>query len=275
MNPQVVAAIIAVSGVLIQVMVTYRISRQSSKDQHNDIDRELGILAKLDPTTDEAKKLDGHIRANIDALAGRDPHREELVEALVAYASFYVVFLAFYGLGIWRRHGVPPDIRPLIDGLYWALIAPMLFSGWQVLKYNYREVVRWITRRRKWWANVRMARLKRRLEWTKLRNLQFLDVGIGLVEAFRPFKDKIIETSGLEAWQHVETQVEGFQRDRIEFLKEFGEVDESLARPPLSWRVRGFARRAWRAVGAAKVTDAVIEWVRRHRSVEPPASDLQ
>ena len=266
MNSQVVAAIIAVSGVLIQVMVTYRVSRQSANDQHTNIERELGILAKLDPNTDEAKKLDGHIRASIDALAARDLHREELVDGLAAYASLYAVFLAFYGLGIWRRHGVPQDLRPLIDGVYWGLIAPMALSGWQLLKYYYRGVRRWITRRRIWWVKFKTARLERRLEWTKLRGLQMLEAAIDLVETFRPFKDRIIEAGGLAAWQLLEGNAEEFRRARGEFLEDFGELNESLVRPPLSWRIRRFVRRAWHGVGGAKLTGAVIEWVRR-RSV--------
>jgi hypothetical protein len=265
-NPQVVAAIIAVSGVLIQVMVTYRVSRQSANDQHTNIERELGILAQLDPHTDEAKKLDGHIRANINALAGRDLHREELVEALAAYASLYVVFLAFYGLGIWRRHGVPQDIRPLVDGFYWGLLAPMALSAWQLLKYYYRGVRRWITRRRIWWVKFKTAQLERRLNWTKLRNLQILDAGIDLVETFSPFKDNIIGAGGPEAWHLIESNADEFRRSRVEFLEDFGEVDESLVRPPLSWRIRRFGRRAWHGVGGAKLTGAVVEWVRRRRN---------
>jgi hypothetical protein len=271
-NAQVVAAIIAVSGVLIQVMVTYLISRQSASDQRTSIDRELGILAKLDPNTDEAKKLDEHIRANINALVSRDLDREVLVEGLVIFAVFWAVFLPFYGLDVWRRHGVPQGIRPVITGIYWGLIAPMVFTTWQLLKYYYHTLRRWITRGRTWWIKHKTARLERRLEWTKLQNLRILEAGINLVETASPFKERIIEAGGLEAWQVVESNAEDLRRAQGEFFEKWGEVDESLARPPLWWRFRRFIRRARRSIGGAKLTGVIVEWVRRLRSRDSPAT---
>jgi hypothetical protein len=90
MGAQVVAAIIAVSGVLIQVLVTYLISRQGANDLRVGIDRELSILTRLDPKTVEAEKLNAHVRANINALVSRDIRREVLVEGLVIFGLFYV-----------------------------------------------------------------------------------------------------------------------------------------------------------------------------------------
>lgn len=245
MSPPVIAAIIAVSGVLIQVTVTYLISRQSANDKSSGIERQLNILAMLDPKSDEAKQLDEHVRADIRSLVTRDLDREIAVEGLVIFVSFYVVFFARYGLGVWLEHGVPQDIHPIVFGMYWGILGPLALISWQVLKYWYRGIRLWKVRQRTRWMEWKTARAKRKLEWTKLRQLRMLVAGINLVDAATPLKDKIIKAGGPEAWRVFETNGEVLRRERDEFFEKWGEINESLAHPPWWWPIRQLYKRAW------------------------------
>lgn len=129
-------ALIAAAGVLVQASVTYWISRNSAKDMRLNIDRELTILGKLDPESSEAKKLDEHVRANIRKLTRRDFIRDIAVEGLVRLGFLYVVLAAWFGLDFWRAHAGLSQ-RPIVDGLTWALVVPLLATIGSALHYFY------------------------------------------------------------------------------------------------------------------------------------------
>lgn len=55
---EVVTALIVVSGVVLTQFVTYLISRQNANDLRVNISREIDIIRKLQPGTEEASKLE-------------------------------------------------------------------------------------------------------------------------------------------------------------------------------------------------------------------------
>lgn len=62
------------------------------------------------------------LRKSILELIARDERRERTSEIIWTFGPLPAISLAVIGLGIWREHGVPKDLRPIVASTYWTLI---------------------------------------------------------------------------------------------------------------------------------------------------------
>jgi hypothetical protein len=168
---EVVVALITVGGTQ---FVTYLISRQNANDLRVNISREIDIIRKLQPGTEEASKLEAHVRANVAKLIYRDELREQLAEAIWRFAPLTLVSAAALGLQVWRHHGVPAMLGLPVAIVYYALFA---ITGWLFGRYVFgllklayfytRLGVRWtqvgVLRIKHWWLKRKTAQSKAQL----------------------------------------------------------------------------------------------------------------
>lgn len=164
-------ALIAVGGVVLTQFVTYLISRQNANDLRVNISREIDIIRKLQPSTEETSKLEAHVRASVAELIYRDERREQLAELIWTFAPLILASAAVVGLGVWRQHGVPAMLGPTVAILYYSLgaISAWLFLRylWGLLKvaYSYTRLgMQWTKIGalliKRWWLNRKTAKTK-------------------------------------------------------------------------------------------------------------------
>lgn len=175
MSEKVVLALIGIGGVAIAQFGGYLVSRQNTNDLRVNIDREIGIIRKLQSGSAEVSKLEAHVSASVDKLIYRDERRERLFDVTRKVAPLMLVGSALLGLAVWRLHGVPANLGAAITVLYYLLVAT---SGWLLgdylwglLKFAYfytRLGAKWTQigglKLKHWWLQHRLARGKQRLE---------------------------------------------------------------------------------------------------------------
>ena len=212
MRTEIVVALIGAGALSVQVVANYLINRQSANDLRTNIDREIDIIRKLRPGSDEARKLQEHVSTSINNMIDRDQRRDLASENLRISGLSVVVALAFYGLGVWREHGVPKDLRVIVDVLYWGLILLLLAILWQAARYYYFTIRRWF---RIWRAKREIAKLEKKkaemkaamkaeMKAEKAKGFSIIDASRKRMEALAPFKAQIIDTAGQEAWDEIE-----------------------------------------------------------------------
>ncbi|GAB3227076.1 hypothetical protein [Mycolicibacterium hippocampi] len=200
MPTEVVVAIIAVCGVVLTQVVTYAISRQNANDLRANIDREVDIIGKLQPTSDEAKKLEAHVRASIGKLIHRDERREQLVDIIWTFAPLFLVSSMLLGLQWWRQRGVPEVIGPGVAVVYYGLFAFWVLLAlrylWQSARLIYSLAKILFGYMRLSWTWVRISRmwirsvfLKRRNRKTKERLGAVIDIAQDLLDTLDEYPD--------------------------------------------------------------------------------------
>lgn len=198
MPKEVVAALIAVGGVIFTQLITYAISRQSARDLRVNIDREIEIIKKLRPGSDEAQRLELHVKASIDKLIARDERREQLLEILATSAPIPVLAAAALGLGFWREHGVPPGLSPLVTMLYWGLFGLLLYqvwlSGWRFGKFLFAFLQAWVHVMRRRRAMMQIIKMTKRSLAEGRQELQ------GLIATLHGLEEKVIQSAGQDGW---------------------------------------------------------------------------
>lgn len=203
MPKEVIAALIAAGAVIFTQLVTYAISRQSARDLRVNIDREIEIIKKLRPESDEAKQLERHVKASIAKLITRDERREQLLDILATSAPIPLLAAATLGLGFWRERGVPTGLSPLVTMLYWGIFGLLLcqagWSGWRFGKFLYEFSYTWFLALRRKRAMNRVIKDAKRGLANGRGEIQ------DLIETLHGVKDKIIESVGEDGWESIIT----------------------------------------------------------------------
>lgn len=137
MPKEVVVALIAVAGVSLTQMVTYAISRQNANDLRVNIDREINIIRKLHPGSEEAVKLVNHIKASVSKLIYRDERREQLAELVRSLAPIVVLGVIVAALDWWRRDGVPELLSLAVAIVFYGLF---VMWAWLTLVYVWQVI---------------------------------------------------------------------------------------------------------------------------------------
>jgi hypothetical protein len=139
MTTDIWVALLAVAGVITQVVVTYLISRQSANDLRANIGRDIDIAGNL-PSEDDATKLRNDIGAEIDALIARDEHREREGEILRSVVPIPLVVLVLWELALWREQGLPADLSGPVWVAFWFFIV----LGVLIVGRSASEILRYI-----------------------------------------------------------------------------------------------------------------------------------
>lgn len=165
MPKEIVAALIAVGGVIFTQLITYTISRQNARDLRVNIDREIGIIKKLRSDSPEARQLESHVKASIAKLIARDERREQLADILSTVGPMMLTTWGLWGLTFWYQNGAPPAARPYMSIAFWFLVAALIIqlATWARLsiKIAFAVVDIWVTTT---WANWGMRRRLRDTE---------------------------------------------------------------------------------------------------------------
>ncbi|MHA3020144.1 hypothetical protein ACXPWS_07690 [Mycobacterium sp. BMJ-28] len=168
MPKEVVAALIAVAGVILTQFVTYTISRQSARDLRVSIGREIDIVKNLVPESSEAQQLERHIADSIAKLIARDENRERLLGALASAAPLPILATTAWGAAFWLQHDPPDGLKP---ALYVALasVTGVLIAQFVVYLFRTTQLAYLITKlwifglRNRWKLMRRIKRNERRL----------------------------------------------------------------------------------------------------------------
>jgi len=124
MNTDIVVALIAAGAVLGGTMLgNFLLGRQKANDLRTNIEREVDIVRKLRPGSDEVVLLEKHISRNILELVTRDLQRGRSSGDLWLFLSIAATSMFLYAMGIWRESGIWEPIRPWVEVVYWGLWA--------------------------------------------------------------------------------------------------------------------------------------------------------
>lgn len=212
MNSGIAAALIAVTGVGIQVLVSYLISRQTANDIRANIAREIDIVAKLRFGSPEAVKLEDHVSSSIDELLTRDRRRKINGELLRSFAPLPTALLLIAGTRAWRTHGILLELRTLVEVAYWALLLTTVILGvrflWEAAIYAYLVAAIGINYVRLGWLKLHTAVLQRRLRRTEADFLEIRDWGKRTSVELHERKDELIGRLGPQWWQDTVGRVE-------------------------------------------------------------------
>jgi hypothetical protein len=234
-SKEIVVALIAVSGVVLTQFVTYVLGRQARRDLRANIDREIDILRKLRPESNEAGKLEKHITWSIDDLIWRDERRERLSNVGRNFGPLLVIGWALWALGIWRNHGVPKDLSSLITSVYWGLFANFVLIGglliWDAGKYAYWRVRFAVAKVRGWFLDRKLAKLGAQAKALNEHGEAIEAVGRQRIQAIMAIRDQVIAKLGQEEWDPI-------ARDLAEF-EALLDARPKLPEPPAGLAVEG------------------------------------
>lgn len=206
-DTKIVVALIAVAGVVTQVVVTYLINRQSANDLRTNIAREIEIISKLRPGSDEVAVLESHVRKSINELMARDERRDRNSEIIRSAAPTQLVAWSAYGLYVWLRHGPPQILRPLVWGVFWPLVAVAVLLTlrvyWQLARSLYLAFGTGVLKIKTWFAKRRLAKMKRQLEELKPIAQAVAEHAREVEQIIDSQKDEIISEQGQAAWDEI------------------------------------------------------------------------
>jgi hypothetical protein len=140
-DTQIVVALIAAGGLLTaNLLAAFLLNRQKAKDLRSNIEREIDIVRKLQPGSDETVKLERHISRSIDDLIAREERRAQSSVTWWKIGAMAAVTFSIVGLVLWRERGVPERFHVTVEVAYWALwVTYAVFIG-QAIVALYRVV---------------------------------------------------------------------------------------------------------------------------------------
>jgi hypothetical protein len=242
-DPKIVVALIAVAGVVTQVVVTYLINRQSANDLRTNIAREIDIIQKLRPDSSEATTLEGHVRKSISELIARDERRDRIRSIIATFGPLPLIGLVLWGLRVWGQHGIPKDLVVpvhLIAGLLAGFCLGTVFVlAWQVLRFFYlisklslSHVRLWWLRVKSWWLNRKRVKAERRLEEVKPTFFAMREYDRKVMDAMISRKDELIEERGQEWWDKMMASRDELDRQGAEIEAMFAEDELAESEEP-------------------------------------------
>lgn len=154
---------------------TWLVGRQAAKDLRANISREIEILSKLRPESDEARLLDGNIRKNVSDLVAQDDlrrYRARQDTSVTWTLGFFSLMSMAVGLmASWRTNGFWPPLRSTLEGIYWGmwlfyalLLVRVLWIVLSWTKVGVKIGAVWV---RVGWKNVRIGWLTAKLQTMK------------------------------------------------------------------------------------------------------------
>jgi hypothetical protein len=151
---------------------TWLVGRQAAKDLRANISREIEILAKLRPDSEEAKLLDANIRKNISDLVAQGEQRRRRAQQdttnVRLFLTFGLIGVALGQMGSWRIRGFWEPLHAVLEGVFWSLLIVYALLLIRVLVI----AVSWTKfgARLGWmWGRIGVAKAQTR--WGKLRIL--------------------------------------------------------------------------------------------------------
>jgi hypothetical protein len=234
-DPKIVVALIAVAGVVTQVVVTYLINRQSANDLRTNIAREIDIIQKLRPDSSEAMTLEGHVRKSIRELIARDERRDLISSIIATFGPLPLIGLVLWGLRVWGQHGIPKDLVvpvQIIAGFLVGFgIGAAFLLAWQVLRLFYlisqlslSYVQLWWVQVKTWWSvrvktrwlNRKRVKLERHIEELKPKFFARREYDRKVMDVMMSRKDELIEERGQEWWDKLMASREEHDRQGAE-----------------------------------------------------------
>jgi hypothetical protein len=153
-------AVIAAGASWVGIVLTnWFIARQAANDLRSNIDRDIAIVKKLRPGSEEVRVLEAHISHSINVLIVRETRRQANSGTFVTTGIIIGTSVVLYALDVWRRHEVPEFLRAPVEVIYWAL---WLFYGLIFVS----SVVRFVSASK---SGVKLGYWKTRLVYTKFR----------------------------------------------------------------------------------------------------------
>ncbi len=216
MQTEIWVALIAVVGVLTQVLLTYLVSRQSANDLRTNIDRQIEIVRKLNPGSSAAIKLEQHIDVSLDELITRDTRRWAISRVAWSSAPGPALGLALWGIYVWNKHGIPEDLRypvvglsgfllGLLGGVVVVTIVQIARVVWLTVRYGYLRLTKWRLQRRfnKLREKNRVMRAYRKelTEWRREAMAQMT-----------AHKDELIAEHGQQWWDDMTAEYEELEK---------------------------------------------------------------
>ena len=206
MRTEIEVALIAGGFAVIQVVVSYLTSRQTANDLRTNIGRDIEIVRKLRPDSDEVARLESHIAENIADLITRDERRARLGDIVRSIGPALLLAVVAGSLTQWLAQGGvsdkvkgPVDVIILITGP-----AALVFGSavlWRYLRYLYwnarlswRQATTWWAKRATWKA------------WHETRAL--VEQAEQLAKLVEAHKAEIIAKAGQEAWDKIAALIE-------------------------------------------------------------------
>ncbi len=193
-------------------MVSYLISRQTANDIRTNIAREIDIIAKLRSGSPEAVKLEGHVSSSVDELLMRDRRRRQNGELWWSFAPLPAALLLIAGMRAWRTHGVPVELRALVEGAYWGLLLVTVTLGvrflWEAAIYSYLVAALGIKYVRLGWLKLHTAVLRWRLRQTEADFLEMREWGSRTSVELHDRKEELIDRLGQQWWDATVGRVE-------------------------------------------------------------------
>lgn len=191
--------LLTIAGTLMATWLgAWLVGRQAAKDLRSNIDRELAILGKLKPDSDEAKLLSGNVADSIRELVAQDDLRRERAQRDYStawlFGSFSLISFSIGPVAMWRNHGHSEPVSLLIEFVFWPLwavyVGLLIRVLLVVLPWTRVGVRAGSLFARLGWAKARIAFHRARRKWARRRTE-------AVIRAMKPILDS---TDALSEW---------------------------------------------------------------------------
>lgn len=222
-STEVLVALIAFGGVAVAQVIAFSVSRLNANDLRVNVDREIDILRKLNPSSPQATALSVHVSERIDELISQNERRSEsrLWQGLFKWG----VAAAIYAIYVWYRHGIPADLQLPV----WVVFVGLLATAMVTLVTS-AYVLFWSTRARiaetrLWWSKRRLTKIVRggRADITESRKLT-----TAVRTILVPRAEELKQQVGEEGWNTFIGLLEESERSANEAAESLDQGEKTL-----------------------------------------------